>query len=43
MENSKKEIYETNDNAPIEAEDFSVNENEQGENGEQENFEPSLP
>ena len=43
MENNKKEIYETNDNGPIEAEDFSVNENEQGENGEQENFEPSLP
>ncbi len=43
MENNKKEIYETNDNGPIEAEDFSVNENEQGDNGEQENFEPSLP
>lgn len=43
MENSKKEVYETNNNTPIEAEDFSANDNEQQENGGQENFEPSLP
>ncbi len=43
MENNKKEAYETNDNAPIEAEDFSINESEQSQNMETDNFEPSLP
>ena len=47
MENNKKDIYEANDNTPIEAEDFSPDsyrdENDLAENGEQENFEPSLP
>ncbi len=43
MENNKKEAYETNDNAPIEAEDFSVNEDRQSQTIESEGFEPSLP
>ncbi len=43
MENNKKDIYEPNDSTPIEAEDFSVNEMDVAENGEQENFEASLP
>lgn len=40
MEKNKKEVYETNDNAPIEAEDFSP---DSYRDGEQESFEPSLP
>ena len=43
MENNKKDIYESSDNPQIEAEDFSVIKNGLAENGEQENFEPSLP
>ncbi|MEP7230051.1 MAG: nucleotide exchange factor GrpE [Ginsengibacter sp.] len=43
MENNKKEVYETNDNAPIEAEDFSINEGEQSQNMETDSFEPSFP
>ena len=43
MENNKKDIYEPNDSTPIEAEDFSVNEMDVAENGEQENFDASLP
>ncbi len=43
MENNEKEFYETNENAPIEAEDFPVSENEQTEDGNQEKFKPELP
>lgn len=43
MENNKREGYESNDSAPIEADDFSVHDNIAGNDTEQENFEPSLP
>ncbi len=43
MENKEKEIIETSDNTPIEANDFSVNENENVETDGVETFDPSLP
>ncbi|MEO6220090.1 MAG: nucleotide exchange factor GrpE [Ginsengibacter sp.] len=42
MDNSKKDLYETNDSDPIEAEDFSVNENDEHKNLQEEVFEASL-
>ncbi|MDQ6889492.1 MAG: nucleotide exchange factor GrpE [Bacteroidota bacterium] len=42
MDNTEKDIYETNENAPIEAEDLQMDENASGENGEQEVFEPGI-
>ena len=42
MENNKKEIYETSDNTPIEAEDFSPDSHRE-ENGQEENGEESIP
>ena len=43
MENNEKEIMDSGDNTPIEADDFSVNENEKVETDGQKAFEPSLP
>ncbi len=43
MENNEKDIYETNDHDPIEAEDFVVGEKEQVENEDQDAFDPALP
>lgn len=43
MENNKQDTYETNDNAPIQADDFDANDTEQTEAEAGEKFEPSLP
>ena len=43
MENNKQDAYETNDNAPIEADDFAVNDADGNEVEEEGKFDPSLP
>ena len=43
MENNKQDAYQTNDHAPIEADDFAVNDMEGSEVEGEGKFEPSLP